>query len=294
MIETRLQSLFQEYLAQPSDEKISDENWDHDVVDWYDRHLKRSPYRWDDFHQAELAFNLLKKFTESYARSFPSGRLIDIGCGSGAALSIFERLGFSNNGSLFGIDFSKEGLTVAKDRAPSSTLYQGDFLKFDFGKPFEFVVSLGVYEHLTNPVDAFRRTKDILTKDGLAYILVPSFDSARTGITEKFCRPSQGRQLQWLLDKASWHEAIEASGLVIVKNLKMLDGLQGFAWFLARPDSVWAMTGAKSPMIFDSFYYRHALDKGVLRPIAKKLLPKSFRQWIRGRKKPAQKSGAAV
>lgn len=258
-IEERLEELFREYLSTSDDElsMYNKNNYDENVVAWYDAHLKRSPYRWDDNYKPFFAMHALKTYIESYNQKLVSGKLIDIGSGSGCTLANIERLlkGMlsGSNLLLYGIDFSEEGIAVARKRTKTANYFIGDFIAQRFDAQFDYALSLGVFEHFQNPVAAFRKTCDILTPNGLAYVEVPKSDSEE----ESFGRHIPGRQLFWCLNKSSYCEIIKASGLVILKDLHLIRH-DHFAWILGKPGSIWTQKKALSSWLWVGFYLHHS------------------------------------
>ena len=292
-IEKRLATIFEEHLSKPesANEKFNNTKWELEIVSWYDRHLKRSPYRWDNFRRAVFAMRMLQKIYECYGLELVSGNLIDIGCGSGATLAKIEEI--LDNGflrgldlSLWGIDFSKEGIEVAKQRTNSSRFIVGEFSDYQFAEKFDYVLSIGVFEHFPQPVEAFRKTHDILKPDGLAYVSVPVLDDYfeiyDSDMQESFARHRTGTQLSWMLNKSTWREIIDASGLVVIKELPNINIHSMNRWVLARHNSYWTNTHVSFWKLDRVFYSARVVN--YLLPFAKKIkniFPKRVRSYVR-------------
>jgi 2-polyprenyl-6-hydroxyphenyl methylase/3-demethylubiquinone-9 3-methyltransferase len=118
------------------------------------------------YSQQYLAPHVLRLLREHGAR-----RVFDMGCGNGA----FDALLFDNGFDVSGIDFSKSGITLAKQRVPHLDLRLGsvyDDIAANFGQ-FPAVISLEVIEHLYDPPLFARRMFEILEPGGLALVSTP-------------------------------------------------------------------------------------------------------------------------
>ena len=134
----RLDSLYRQY-EYAQDEELrfyGKEDFDNDLVAWYDDHIGRRPHRWDDAYQAAFAMDMLEAFAKGYGKEL-AGKLIDIGCGSGCSLSVIEADGrWAGKLSLSGIDFAARGIEVGRERTQEVELIVGDFLKHGFLQRF--------------------------------------------------------------------------------------------------------------------------------------------------------------
>ena len=219
--------------------------------------------------------------------------MIDIGCGSGATLARIEDLLLEGSLkgldlSLWGIDFSKEGIIVAEERTNKSQFVIGEFLDHSFDLNFDYALSIGVFEHFPKPVEALRKTRDILTSEGLAYFSVPVSDylpellGYDPGIPESFARHKRGKQLSWLLSKSTWREIIDAADLVVIKELPNMNLRSMTRWILARQDSFWAQNPVSLWKLDRLFYYTNFIN--YLRPKisgVKNIIPQQLRGYLR-------------
>lgn len=256
-IEMRLNKLFSEYLGAVDRENwFGDRNYSDAVVDWYDDHIRRRPTRWDNFVQPIIALKILEKFIAGSQGKSLKGNLIDLGCGSGSSLQAIEaRLRQSAGApglSLYGIDFSREGIRVAKQRTENVGYYLGDFLNYRFSEQYDFVLSLGVFEHIGQLIEGLRSVSRMLSADGLAFISVPP-DEVDSISDEGFGRHVHGKQLHWRLKKTSWEDAINQSGLVIVKKLPTVEPISDWAWVLSLPNSIYANQSSYDRVLLDKY-----------------------------------------
>lgn len=72
--------------------------------------------------------------------------ILDVGCGPGNLIFLFQQLGYRN---LTGIDLSPEQIDLARNQFPQATIYQGDvrdFLK-DHAESYGLICAFDVIEH---------------------------------------------------------------------------------------------------------------------------------------------------
>ncbi len=75
-------------------------------------------------------------FAAARLRLRTDGRLLDVGCGNGRHLHHLSR-----RASVTGLDFSPELLAIARRRAPSAGLVQGDMRALPFSRAFGFLTN---------------------------------------------------------------------------------------------------------------------------------------------------------
>ena len=98
--------------------------------------------------------------------------LLDVGCGCGYLLF---RLGEIGQSLLFGIDFSKGRLRIAKERRIRN-LIAADAQSLPYKQnTFDIVVSTETLEHMLNPTTMLKEIRRILKKGGILILTVPSF-----------------------------------------------------------------------------------------------------------------------
>lgn len=97
-------------------------------------------------------------------------RILDIGCGTGAALLYLAQFG-----NVIGVDKSDEALKFAKTRGK---VIKGDIANLPFGdKTFDLVVCLDVlYHRWVNTKKAFLEIERVVKPGGILLIREPSFD----------------------------------------------------------------------------------------------------------------------
>jgi len=101
-------------------------------------------------------------------------RLLEAGCGGGQYLYNFSKLGYR----VFGIDLSKEILTICRDNCMGyhvkPILKLADVRNIPFKREcFDVVFSMGVIEHLEDYRKALKEMVRVTKKEGLIFIGVP-------------------------------------------------------------------------------------------------------------------------
>lgn len=105
-------------------------------------------------------------------------RVADIGCGSGTT-PILMAAAYPNS-HVVGFDFSDDSLAIARSRGEH--LPNLDFQKYsaeDFptDPPFDLITSFDVIHDLVAPLDALRRIREALSRDGLFLMMEPNASS---------------------------------------------------------------------------------------------------------------------
>lgn len=100
-----------------------------------------------------------------------TGKLLDIGCGTGNFLLEMKNRGYD----VCGIDISPQACKIARNKGLK--IYNGDLKKHHFpGKSFDIVTLWHVFEHLYNPSDILKEIGRILKDDGILIIETPNID----------------------------------------------------------------------------------------------------------------------
>jgi SAM-dependent methyltransferase len=109
-------------------------------------------------------------------------RVLDVGCGDGATLIGFLRLGF-RPGNLYGIDFQEERIWRGKELYPGMNLQWGDATKMEFaGEPFDLVHEAAMFIHSVDEGLSRKIAAEMLrwTRPG-GYIVLTDWRYAKPG-----------------------------------------------------------------------------------------------------------------
>ncbi|BCH60797.1 hypothetical protein RvVAR0630_34210 [Agrobacterium vitis] len=135
-----------------------------------------------------------KKLQKQYLQTLldrgqPSGRVLDVGCGTGNAYEMLERIGCTE---YVGVDISPQMVEIAKSKATSSAFYIGDFLQHELPE-------IGIFDHVIcaaclhwfhpNQKSVIKKIRGLLRDGGsihmssaLAFSFLPGENSMQTSI----------------------------------------------------------------------------------------------------------------
>jgi len=126
-----------------------------------------------DEHQLELTPRKLYKF-ENISKLLPkTGKMLDVGCGTGVFHPMLLKLGYRD---VTGIDYTKEYINKATVDNPKYKYYVGDICKkIPFGdNTFDIVMSMEVLEHIPSPYLMLEHMYRVCKKGGCIVISTPN------------------------------------------------------------------------------------------------------------------------
>lgn len=157
------------------------------------------------------------------AKPFLSGRVLDVGCGSGLLASLVDPQDY------VGVDIDRRSLDIARAKYPAHTFKQGD----PYGK-FDTIVALAVIEHVPSPSSFLAGLKPLLSPEGKIVCTTPhpSMDwthwiGARLGVFSR----SANDEHEELLNRGRLHEAGRSAGLEMRVYKRFLMGANQIAVF---------------------------------------------------------------
>lgn len=101
-----------------------------------------------------------------------SGKLLDIGLGTGRNAKLFQDMGFE----VTGIETSPEAVSFARQKAPGVSIIESTFPSEHVpGGAFSVVSMLDSLEHFEDDQSALRAAYDALRPNGLLLVTVPAF-----------------------------------------------------------------------------------------------------------------------
>lgn len=133
-------------------------------VEEYARMHAMEGHYWWFVARRQLAFDLLESAMPK------GGRILDVGCGTGAVMVELQKLG-----PCYGIDFSVHALEFSAKRSSEGlALANAEEIPFA-SESFDAVVSLDTIEHVKNDSAAIREIARVLKPGGVFIMNVPAF-----------------------------------------------------------------------------------------------------------------------
>lgn len=133
---------------------------------------------WDKIYEKEIKDNNIREDTKSYdsiLKEFNGGKLLDVGCGTGA----FTRRVREHfpDAEIWGSDFSMKAIDYCRQQ--NRTIYYANhpLLNKDYDKNyFDMITMNHIVEHIDNPEELIKHAKDLLKLDGTLIITIPLND----------------------------------------------------------------------------------------------------------------------
>ena len=149
------------------------------------QHFNEKSSNWADYYTnqnisiSHIDLQIRARFASQYLSSIslpPTGTLIDIGCGTGDATIIFQKITGCN---IFAADFAKDMIRHAQEKKSENIHFQvADATCLPFENNFsEVVISLGTIEYIPQYVNALNEFNRVLKKNGKLILSVPNHHS---------------------------------------------------------------------------------------------------------------------
>lgn len=157
-----------------------------------------------------------RKYQQIAAYFEKPGSILDVGCGLGELLSIFDENGWS----CLGVEFNELSAGYAREKF-GLDIIQKSIFDFDAGEQrFDCIMLWGVLEHFTQPVEVLRKVYQLLGSGGLLVLEVPNGDSILVRYYEKFGgyidRIIEGDRHIMLFSPSSLRQMTERCGFKLV------------------------------------------------------------------------------
>jgi ubiquinone/menaquinone biosynthesis C-methylase UbiE len=116
--------------------------------------------------------NSLQKLVNTFVHTYQTGKILDIGYGEGALLSIAERNGWK----CYGVELSPQSLRYGSDQGWTVTSNTLTDSRFD-AETFDIVTMIEFIEHVPEPDSFLKETKRLLRPGGILYLTTPNAKS---------------------------------------------------------------------------------------------------------------------
>jgi len=155
-------------------------------------------------------------------------KILDVGCNTG---NLGEKLIKNKNCEVWGIDYSKRVVGIAKKRLNKAIFFDIESYKIPFkNEKFDIIIFGDILEHLRYPEDILKKYSQLLNEDGLIIASIPNVASIKVRL--KLLFGNWNYKLGGILDKTHLRfftkktikELFENSGYKIIK----MDSTPGF------------------------------------------------------------------
>jgi len=154
----------------------------------------------------EVRTNLLQSFLPNLVTLRKLKTALDIGCGPGFFCHLLSSMGLK----VAGVDIREENLIEAQDRFPGITFIKGDIEQGVAIDKADFVLALGLFYHLENPISALRNVA-ALSKE---FLFIESMVAPhKTAIAKLFKEPEA-------IDQGIGHFALIPSTTLLIHVLR--------------------------------------------------------------------------
>lgn len=142
-----------------------------------------------------------------FLNAVPSGKLLDVGCGSGDWLLSMRELGWE----VTGVDFDESAVKEGRERG--LTVYCENLEQLNFpNESFDAVCLNHVIEHVYDPVRTLKECARILRPGGKLVVSTPNGSSLGHRIYKKYWRGLEPPRHLHIFSFQSMHQAISLAG----------------------------------------------------------------------------------
>jgi len=166
-----------------------------------------------DYRRNVLAENKYKQIMNFFSQP---GKVLDIGCGLGEVLSVFQENGWECTG----VDFNQFAIDYAREHFGINVINK-DIFEYDQESEFDLIMLWGILEHTYQPEKIVQKAYALLKKRGMLLIEVPSSESLLVRYCEmtgkEAYRTFEAGRHQMLFSRKAITEICEKSGFRLEK-----------------------------------------------------------------------------
>lgn len=143
------------------------------------------------------------------------GTNFDVGCGSGFFLELMRRRGWT----VHGVDASEEHVAYAREALGLDGVTQSTWPaeRVDGPRP-DVVTMFHTIEHLSDPLEALSRARDLLSPDGVLVLETPNVESWPMGIFGDYCMQLDAPRHLCLFSRSSLERCLHEAGFENVET----------------------------------------------------------------------------
>lgn len=171
---------------------------------------------YDDSLPAHVVAHYLRKRAEFVASICPSGKVLDVGCGTGVLASRLANAGYD----VTGVDPSSGMLDVLRERDPSVTAVRGSGTQLPFDDDsFDLVLCVAVMHHIADPADVRKTLTEMVRvsrPDGR--VLIWDHNPRNPYWGRLMARVPQDTGEERLIGEAELLDGLSATGARIVRS----------------------------------------------------------------------------
>lgn len=167
-------------------------------------------------------------FSVFYLPAKPGGRLLEVGCGSGAMLETMQSRGWQ----VAGVDFDRRAVETA--RAKGLTVHYGGVEEQNFSaESFDAIAMNHVIEHVADPRGLIGECKRILKRNGALVVITPNTTGRLHRIYGQDWRGLEPPRHLHLFSAASLSRFLATTGFSEVKALTTVHGAP-YVWLASH------------------------------------------------------------
>ncbi len=174
-------------------------------------HTISSNYCWSGDHSQARFTPLIRRLQELS----PTGKLLDVGCGSGDFLRAASQSGSWDSAGVEPVEIAAESARSASDAVVHACVLEKAPIS---PSSMDIVTMLGVLEHLHDPADTLSTVRQLLKPSGLLAIYVPNFNYLRIKDTGPLCFLRRRRWSDLHPQEHQFHFTINTLHALLQKN----------------------------------------------------------------------------
>jgi 2-polyprenyl-3-methyl-5-hydroxy-6-metoxy-1,4-benzoquinol methylase len=168
--------------------------------------------REDDFYRAIYNHGL-----DLVSRWCPGGKLLDVGCSSGAFLELATSAGFDAEG----LELNASEAAIARSRG--FCVHEAELRELPAEAKFDVICLWDVFEHIKDGKSFLAQARRFLQGSQIVFMQIPSADSLSARVMRERCNMFDGIEHVNLYSHENIQTCLDASGYEIVDTVDVID-----------------------------------------------------------------------